>query len=53
MQAQRLPMHITPFCWNEDTLHCVLAQVSKGQRVNTKHAGSEQGFIPNADIQFK
>lgn len=36
-----------------DSLHGLLAPVSKGQRLIIVHAGGEQGFIPNAYVRFK
>jgi transposase len=45
--------HSVPFSWSDDSISGLLAPVSKGQQLIIVHAGSNQGFIPNAYIRFK
>jgi hypothetical protein len=45
--------HSVLFGWSDDSISGLFAPVSKGQRLIIVHAGSDQGFIPNAYIRFK
>jgi hypothetical protein len=46
-------LHTKPFGWSDDTLHCLLAPVSKGQRLIIVNSGGEQGFVYNIKVTPK
>lgn len=45
--------HTKPSSWSDGTEHGLKTPISKGKRLIVVHAGSNQGFIPNALLVFK
>ncbi|PSN53955.1 hypothetical protein C0J52_12517 [Blattella germanica] len=45
--------HTKSYGWSDNTLSDFFAPISKGNRLIIIHAGGENGFVPNAYIQFK
>ncbi|PSN47204.1 hypothetical protein C0J52_07867 [Blattella germanica] len=45
--------HTLPSAWTDDSSQGYMAPVSKSQWLIIVHAGTEEGFIPGADLIFK
>lgn len=45
--------HVTQKCWQSDTEHGAMQNIGKGPRIVIVHAGSRNGFVPNALLMFK
>lgn len=45
--------HTVPHAWDDDSLKCLKAPITKGQRLIIVHCGGSTGFIPNALLMFK